>query len=396
MVASAKFLIPFSLLVGIGTHVTWPHTRAASRTAVYVAMEQASLPFAEPIVMQPPTTLTPEIKSVEPAIHPTERASLVHLLPGVLAATWLIGFMVVLVRWRIRWRRVSAAVREGELMRTGREVEILRRLEQIEIGGIRRPIEMVVTRGSIEPGIFGFVQPILMWPHGISERLDDAHVEAVLAHEVWHVRRGDNLAATMHMVVEAIFWFYPMVWWLGRRLAEERERACDEEVVQLYPRREVYAESILKVCEFCVESPLACVSGVTGADLKKRIVHIMTKQVGRNLNLTRKLLLATVGSIAIAVPVIAGALDSPLSLSQVPRPKEAVAAVIKVAMSVKAVAPMIAAAVEPGAAPQGNLTPQTTPLPAEAGDASSTTNAMQSPSLHHSVRREKALIHSGC
>jgi beta-lactamase regulating signal transducer with metallopeptidase domain len=41
----------------------------------------------------------------------------------------------------------------------------------------------------------------------------------------------------MHMVVEAIFWFYPMVWWLGRRLAEERERACDEEVVQLYPRR---------------------------------------------------------------------------------------------------------------------------------------------------------------
>ncbi len=57
---------------------------------------------------------------------------------------------------------------------------------------------------------------------------------------------------------------------------EERECACDEEVLELGSQREVYAESILKICEFCVGSPLACVSGVTGADLKRRIVRIMT------------------------------------------------------------------------------------------------------------------------
>ena len=49
-------------------------------------------------------------------------------------------------------------------------------------------------------------------------------------------------------------------------MLEERERACDEAVVQLSGRREAYAESLLKVCQFCVESPLTCVSGITGAD----------------------------------------------------------------------------------------------------------------------------------
>ncbi len=58
---------------------------------------------------------------------------------------------------------------------------------------------------------------------------------------------------------------------------------------------QIYAESILKTCEFCVGSPLACVSGVTGADLKQRIVRIMTQHSARKLSLARKLLLAAIG-----------------------------------------------------------------------------------------------------
>ena len=60
----------------------------------------------------------------------------------------------------------------------------------------------------------------------------------------------------------------PLVWWPGSRLVEERERACDEEVLRMGNRATVYAESILKACEFCLESPLAFVSGVTGAASK--------------------------------------------------------------------------------------------------------------------------------
>jgi bla regulator protein BlaR1 len=70
----------------------------------------------------------------------------------------------------------------------------------------------------------------------------------------------------------------------------------------------VYAESILKICEFCVGSPMTCVSGVTGADLKKRIFHIMTEDITRNLDFSKKLLLAFAGLLALATPIAFGLL----------------------------------------------------------------------------------------
>ena len=113
-----------------------------------------------------------------------------------------------------------------------------------------------------------------------------------------HIRRRDNLAAALHMFVEAIFWFHPLVWWIGSRLIDERERACDEEVLRLGSEPQVYAEGILNVCKFYLESPLPCASGVTGSDLKKRIEAIMTNRIAHRLTTARKVLLA---SAAIAV-----------------------------------------------------------------------------------------------
>src|SRR5258708_4309565 len=296
LAASMKFLIPFSLLIGIGSHLAWSRGFAGTRAGLYFAMEEVSRPFSQPT--------TSMISRAAPS---TTSPSLTHLLPALLAAVWLCGFLVVVCVWYMRWRRISAGIRKAVQLQEGREVDALRQLERI--GGIRKRIEMLMSRASLEPGIFGIARPVLMWPEGISKRLEDAHLEAILAHEVWHVRRRDNLAAAIHMVVEASFWFYPLVWWLGARLVEERERACDEAVLELGTDRQVYAESILKICEFCVGSPLACVSGVTGADLKKRIVRVMTEGVMRKLDFSRRLLLSAAALAAIAVPVVAGVLN---------------------------------------------------------------------------------------
>lgn len=59
----------------------------------------------------------------------------------------------------------------------------------------------------------------------------------------------DNLAAALHMLVQALFWFHPLVWWLGSRLVDERERACDEEVIRLGSEPQAYAERILRISE---------------------------------------------------------------------------------------------------------------------------------------------------
>jgi len=297
LAASVKFLIPFSLLVGLGSHLAWTRSSVGGKAGVYVAMEEFGRPFA--------STTMPVLSRTSP---PAGFATLIHLIPALLVAVWICGFLAVLFVWYARWRRVSASVRESVALREGREVETLRGVERT--GGIREPIEMLVSRTSVEPGIFGIAQPVLVWPEGISARLEDAHLEAILAHEVCHVRRRDNLAAAMHMLVEAIFWFYPLVWWLGARLVEERERACDEEVLASGTQREVYAESILKICEFCVGSPLPCVSGVTGADLKKRIARIMTQGFGRKLDFGRKLLLGAAGMVVVALPIVFGLVNA--------------------------------------------------------------------------------------
>jgi bla regulator protein BlaR1 len=299
LAASVKFLIPFSLLVSLGGHLASPRHSEGVQSGLYSVVEELSQPFTHTAA-----------GSVVPVAHASSAAHLLPWLQGALIAVWLFGSMATLGLWWWRWRRVSAVVKRGAVPAAqGREVDTLRRREQV--AGVRTPIALLLSRESLEPGIFGIVRPVLVWPAGISQHLTDAHLEAIIAHEVCHVRRRDNLAAAIHMVVEAIFWFHPLVWWMGVRLMEERERACDEAVLQLGNPAQVYAESILKTCEFSVGSPLACISGVTGAELKKRIVDIMQKPVALKLDLGKKLLLMAAGAVAVAGPVVFGLKQEP-------------------------------------------------------------------------------------
>src|SRR5271163_3488949 len=97
-----------------------------------------------------------------------------------------------------------------------------------------------------------------------------------------------------------------MVWWIGARMLEERERACDEAVLGLGSEPHDYAAGILNVCKSYLESPLSCVSGVTGSNLKKRIRAILTGDVPGGLNLAKKLALAVAGMTALTVPMLVG------------------------------------------------------------------------------------------
>jgi uncharacterized protein (TIGR03435 family) len=142
----------------------------------------------------------------------------------------------------------------------------------------------------------------------LSHHLDGQQFESILAHELCHVRRHDNLMGAVHMTVAALFWFHPAVWWIGRRLMEERERACDEAVLGQGSRPEVYAQGIVSVCRFYATAPLPCASGVTGADLKKRIREIMARRAARRMTFGRKLMLAAAGVAAAALPIAIGIL----------------------------------------------------------------------------------------
>jgi bla regulator protein BlaR1 len=276
LAASLKFLIPFSLLVTAGTHLQWSRP-SATPPRLSIAMDAISQPF------QPPPPLRAAPGGVETSGT---------LVPWVLLTVWLCGFAGLLLFWGLRWRRLQLAAREAS---------------SIDLGA---PILTLSSSACIEPGIFGVFRPALLLPEGIADRLTKEQLAAIVAHELCHVRRRDNLAAAIHMVVEAVFWFHPLVWWIGARLVEERERACDEEVLRMGSEPQAYAEGILNVCKFYVESPLACVSGVTGSNLKKRIEEIMTHQIARKIDFGRKLLLTAAAFAAIAAPVAIGIMET--------------------------------------------------------------------------------------
>jgi bla regulator protein blaR1 len=293
LAASIKFLVPFSLLTHLGSHFAGMR-HVTGTPAFYFVIEKVSQPFG-----QAPRGLL---------------ASLLPLLPRIVALVWAAGFVTVMALYYARWQRAATAKKNAAPLSSGREVEALRRLEQAQ--GMRRPIPLFSSQSSLEPGVFGIVRPILLWPEKISQHLDDAHMEAIVAHEVQHVRRRDNLAAAIHMVVEAIFWFHPVVWWVGARLLEERERACDEVVLELGSSPQIYAESILKTCEFGVSSSLACVSGIAGGDLKRRIVRIMSAPAADKLGLAKKIFLAVIGIGAVAGPIAIGLVRAPFAVAQ--------------------------------------------------------------------------------
>jgi beta-lactamase regulating signal transducer with metallopeptidase domain len=131
-----------------------------------------------------------------------------------------------------------------------------------------------------------------------------------------HVRRRDNFFAAVHMAVEAIFWFHPLVWWIGSRMVEERELACDEEVLRMGCEPTDYVHGILAVCRFYTESLLPCISGVTGADIKKRLRTILAGSIADELSGGRKVILATIGRAVLAVPVLIGMLNAPAVRAQ--------------------------------------------------------------------------------
>ena len=243
LAASVKFLIPFALLVSAGRQLPWP---AAPAPAAAVR------PISDMVegIGQPSFLAVPPV--------PRSRS---RLVPVVLPAVWLCGFLAVGFSWLRRWREVCAAVRSATPAQTGMAVPVL------------------YSHSRLEPGIVGILRPVVLLPEGIDERLTTAQLAAVLAHEMCHVRRRDNLAVALHMIVETVFWFHPLVWWIRARLIDERERACDEEVLRTGSDPETYAEGILNVCRFYLESP-ACVAGVTGADLKAAYREHHDRQAG--------------------------------------------------------------------------------------------------------------------
>jgi bla regulator protein BlaR1 len=329
--ASLKFLVPFAGLITLGgalpglvpsaTAIIAPAAVAAPDLSVVV--ERLARPFAI------------EALAAAPALPNRSGAD----WERVAVAVWACGFFAVaLMRWR-GWRRVQTIRRASKPC------------------ALEAPVPVRTSSGLLEPGVVGLFRPVLLLPAGFDDLLTPAQRRAVLEHEFCHVRRRDNVTSAVHMLVEALFWFHPLVWWVGTRLVDERERACDEHVLTVCAEPQAYAEGILTVCRRYVESPLPCVSGVTGSDLKRRLTSILDGRVGLRLSAARKAALAMAALLALVLPLGAGLVAAPAGTSLVAERSR-----ITIASGQALSPPLAAASIEPCAGPR--------PVPAGAPSAS--------------------------
>ncbi len=277
--ASIKFLVPFAALAALGESLA----RLLPVTVTAPPHLAAMAPAAERISAPATMLAVPE-------------AAAGMSLALLLGLVWALGFAAVLGIQLIR------SLKLRRLLRDARDVEM----------SLPTDIKVKTSASLLEPGLVGIFKPVVLLPQGLMARLSHGEIQSILAHELTHLRRRDNLTAAVHMVVEALFWFYPLVWLIGARLIAERERACDEGVLARGHDREVYAGGILKVCKFCLHSPLACAPGVSGGNLGLRVRQIMTAPDAQRLAAPKKLMLVSAAMLILTVPVLAGLVAAPL------------------------------------------------------------------------------------
>ena len=232
------------------------------------APENASVLYG---ITEPAATLASayEVKVVATDSH---RPPQIYL---ALTVVWLAGSLAILLLWGIRRRRFARSLRLGQTIQHGREWEALMRARRSL--RLKRNVGLVISPLKIEPAVWRVWRPTVVLPDSIASHLDDDELEAIMLHELVHIQRRDNLIGNLQLALCALLWFHPLVWFISRKLFDEREQACDERVMEVCRAPEAYASSILKVVRFCFGWRVAGVIGAaSGSNLRRRIENIMS------------------------------------------------------------------------------------------------------------------------
>jgi len=202
-------------------------------------------------------------------------------LPTVLVGIWAAGALVVLLTivlerlWVRRLRGTSRAVGERELVAEARE--LARGL------GLPERVDVHLSGEAVPPLSWGFWRPRILLPEDAVDWPEDQR-RAVLLHELGHARRRDVFTQTLAAVSCAVFWFNPLVWLAAGRMREERERACDDLVLQSGVGSTSYAQCLLDVARRLSPSSgsrIALVGMSAGPDLVERVDRLVSRAAPR-------------------------------------------------------------------------------------------------------------------
>ena len=158
--------------------------------------------------------------------------------------------------------------------------------------GIRRPIQVMESSRVPSPMVLGWIKPVILFPLGALSNLTPEQVEAVLSHELAHIRRHDFVINILQSVIEAFLYFNPAVWWISALVRAERENCCDDLAVIQCGDSLTYAKALLILQQYQLPQPALAMAAIgSRPKLLIRINRILNQPV--NQRLTREKFLAT-------------------------------------------------------------------------------------------------------
>ncbi len=215
-----------------------------------------------------------------------------------LAPVWLAGVLLFQLRCFASW---AAA---GRLRRIGVCRAPQEWIERCEVLRLRlrmtKPVTLLESCLAEVPLVIGQLRPVVLMPIGLLAGLPAGQIEAILLHELAHIRRGDYLVNLMQTVVEGLLFYHPAVWWISRVIRTERENCCDDLVVATRGDAHEYASALAALAENRWSMREAAMAA-TGGDLVKRIRRLLVQPEGPRITLAPLL------AVGILVVTAAGA-----------------------------------------------------------------------------------------
>ncbi len=169
-----------------------------------------------------------------------------RLLPW-LDVAWLLGVACLSIRTIGGWRMIERLRRSA--LEEAPEAVLATFARLCERLGIASPVSLRISEHVQGPLAMGIVRSLIILPASALMALSPQQLEAVLAHELEHVRRADYFWNLVQTMVETLFFFHPAVWWLGSRLRQQRELCCDDAAVQACADPLIYATALLRLEE---------------------------------------------------------------------------------------------------------------------------------------------------
>ncbi|MCW8850571.1 MAG: M56 family metallopeptidase [Melioribacteraceae bacterium] len=148
---------------------------------------------------------------------------------------------------------------------------------------LRRPIELFESAIIKVPMVIGYFKPVILVPLGLFSGIPQEQIEAILIHELAHIKRNDYLVKLLQTIVEILFFFNPFVWWISSIINKEREHSCDDLAISITKDNISFVRALAGLCELEVDkSNMALAFGKSNNQIIKRMERIMKRNENKN------------------------------------------------------------------------------------------------------------------